>query len=107
MLKKSILPLLVLTGCMNWNNLPDAWTNYNSDALWDADLVAVDSGLYVNLPASKQVAFVNPDGDWSLVDLRGGQPTRIVGAPDGKSLLVFAQIPVCDSTERGIKTVED
>ena len=38
------------------------------------------------------------------MDLLGGQPTRIVGAPDGNSLLVFAQVPVCDS-KGGIKTV--
>jgi DNA-binding beta-propeller fold protein YncE len=106
-MKKSILPLLVLGGCMSWDNLPNQWNNTQSDALWDADLVAVDGGIYVNLPASKQVAHVKPDGEWSLVDLMGGQPTRIVGAPDGKSLLVFAEVPVCDSTERGIKTVED
>jgi len=108
MLKKSILPLLVLgSGCLSWDNLPYDYSRHMNDALWDANVIPTSDGVYVHLPHAKQVALVQPDGEWSLVDLLGGEPTRIVGAPDGESLLVFAEVPVCDSDEPGIKTVED
>ena len=109
MFRKTILPIMLLStaGCLDWDNLPDLGYQYRDSALWDSDVVAVDNGIYVHLPSSKQIAHVKPDGEWAIVDLLGGQPTRLVGAPDGKSLLVFAEVPVCDSEEKGIVTVED
>ena len=56
MLRKSILPLLLLgtSGCLDWNDIPNTGSNNLSSALWDANVVAVDDGIYVSLPASKR-----------------------------------------------------
>ena len=51
MFRKTILPIMLLSsaGCLDWDNLPDNGYRNLDAPLWDSEVVAVDSGIYVHL----------------------------------------------------------
>jgi DNA-binding beta-propeller fold protein YncE len=101
------LGLTTLSGCNPWGNLPVNDYNHIDQGLWDHDVIATGSGMYVRLPAAGELVWVTPDGTSTTVDLNGAETTRIVAAPDGETLLVFGSYPTCDTEDSDVETIED
>ena len=88
-----LLPLLV--GC-GWNHLPGNGTTQLDGPLWDPyRTVATTGGLYVPLPHTGQIAWVEADGDASLVDVRPAVLGDLVVAPDPTAAIAFLQRVGC------------
>jgi hypothetical protein len=98
--------LLSLIACDPWA-LPDNGTGYLAEATWDTNVVPTRDGVYVHLPAANALALVKPDGTFATVDLDGAEPTRLVAAPDGTTVLAFAQWPICEDDDPRIVNVSD
>jgi hypothetical protein len=98
--------LLSLIACDPWA-LPDNGTGYLAEATWDTNVVPTKDGVYVHLPAANALALVKPDGTFAAVDLDGAEPTRLVAAPDGTTVLAFAQWPICEDDDPRIVNVSD
>jgi hypothetical protein len=98
------------TGC-GWNHLPHQATAWLDAPLWDArGVVATESGLYVPLPHTGHLAFVQESGDAELVDLRPASLARLTVTPDGSSAVAFLERFVChpeDTPPRQIRAPED
>ena len=86
---RSIIILGMLTACSQSGSV------YNSDMLWDSDVVTATDGLYISLPQSDSLLHVKDDGSWAGVDLDGANPARMIPSPDGSSVLVFADWEEC------------
>ena len=74
---------------------------------WSPDLVAINDGLYIQLPEAGALARVTDDGKYSRVDLAGATPIRMVGTPDSEQVLVFARWPTCEDPSEDIVLVEN
>lgn len=96
--------LLSLLAC-GWN-LPQVGTTSLDDDPWDPAVVSAKDGVYVRLPLAGDLVRVTRDG-YAAVDLDGASPDRMVLAPDGETLLVFASWPICDDDDPKIVYVED
>ncbi|MCB9741759.1 MAG: hypothetical protein H6741_02530 [Alphaproteobacteria bacterium] len=90
-----------------WEELPTQSNVVDALPLWSPDVIALSDGLYVQLPQARSVARVTPDGQWSTIDLQGSVPSQLIAAPDGETLLAFAEYPRCESDDPEIETVED
>ena len=101
------LILLLTLGACGFENLPDQ-SDHNVDLpLWDPDVIALNDAVYVLLPQSGELARVHPTEGWSVVDLNGLTPSRLVAAPDREGVIVFGSYPRCTETDPKIQTVED
>ncbi|MEN9784964.1 MAG: hypothetical protein RLZZ299_228 [Pseudomonadota bacterium] len=99
--------LLALLGCsLDWN-LPGGPSATLALPAWDRAVVPASDGVYVRLPAGGALVRVAPDGAVDRVDLRGAAPDRVVAAPDGDTLLVFASWSVCEDPDPDVRTLED
>lgn len=101
------LALVLLTACNPWASLPSNGYSSLDEPTWDPLVAAAADGIYVRLPHAGELVRVKADGSWERVDLLGADPERLVVSPDGETLLVFGSWPVCDTSERRIRTVED
>jgi len=82
------LPLL-LAAC-GWNHLPSGGTTSLERPLWDPNgAVATVGGLYVPMPHSGQVAWVETNGDSALVDVRPAVLGNLVVAPNPAQAVAF------------------
>jgi len=98
-----MLPLLLL-GC-GWD-LPEGGDR-SVGTLWDAAVVPAADGVYVRLPDAGKLLRTTDAGTWSEVDLDGAAPDRLLAAPDGSGLFVFASWPVCSDDDPEIRYVDD
>ncbi len=100
------LPLLV-SACDPWGNIGGSASYWLEGPAWSPDVVAAIDGLYVQLPESGQLVRVTDDGGYTVVDLDGATPVRVVPTPDGEQVLVFARWPVCADEDPKIELVTD
>jgi hypothetical protein len=104
-----ITPLLALLA-LACNPFDDPRTDgytYLEEDLWDSDVVATTDGVYVRLPTAGKLVRISDDGTFKEVDLNGASPTRLVGAPDQGSVMVFASWQTCDDPDPKIENVSD
>lgn len=94
------LTALVLTGCGTSGS-------FYTDGLWDTDVVSTADGTYVRLPHAGSLLRVQANGQYSVVDLNGAAPTRLVATPDQDRLLVFSRWPECKDTDPQITNIND
>jgi hypothetical protein len=97
------MTLLALLACTT-GDTAESWL---PAATWDTAVIPAADGVYVRLPHAQALARVTPDGKVSTVDLGGANPDRILPAPDGQALLVFASWPVCDDDGEDVVLVTD
>lgn len=103
--------LLAALGC-GWNHLPNGFTLFDEQPLWDpSEAVPTEDGLYVPLPAAGKLALIT-DGsppEASLVDLGAGRLDRIEAAPDGRSVVAFVKRFGCvgDDLPARVDTVDE
>jgi hypothetical protein len=97
------MTLLALLACTT-GDTADSWL---PTATWDTTVVPAADGVYVRLTHAQALARVTADGTVTTVDLGGASPDRIIPAPDGQSLLVFASWPTCDDDDEEIRLVSD
>ncbi|MCK6525593.1 hypothetical protein L6R49_29675 [Myxococcota bacterium] len=101
------MTLLLALGACGFERLPDQ-SDHSVDApRWDKAVVALNDAVYVMLPQSGGLARVHPTEGWSIVDLNGLTPSRLVATPDREGVIVFGSYPVCTEIDPKIKTVED
>ncbi len=91
--------LLLLSAC-NVNNP-------GLDALWNPEPVAANDGLYFTLPHAGALVRVQQDGSYVEVDLNGALAKTVELAPDGETLVVFAQTTSCEDGDERDVTQED
>lgn len=101
------LTLLLALGACGFDQLPSQSDHGVDLPRWDPDVIALNDAVYVNLPLSGELARVHPTEGWSLVDLDGLTPSRLVATPDREGVIVFGSYPTCTETDPKIKTVED
>jgi len=87
--------LLLLSAC--------TLSNPGLDTLWNPEPVAASDGLYFTLPHAGALVRVLQDGSYVEVDLNGAMAKTVELAPDGETLVVFAQTTSCkDGDERDV-----
>jgi len=109
-MKRALTACVALLGvtaaCNPWDSMPLEGETWLGEALWDPEVVSTGDGVYVRLPRAGDLLRVAPDGSAEGVDLGNTQPTRMVLAPDGETLLVFSTGWTCDTEDEDIETVE-
>ncbi len=99
---RTIVLTAALAGC-GWNHLPGGSSARFDGPLWDPlGVVAVTDGLYVPLPHTGQVAYIEVNGDITLMPLRPAVVTSLVAAPDrerGVAFLTSYPCPDSDPTD--------
>lgn len=82
-------------------------TFYTDEGLWDPEVVSTTAGTYVNQPHAGQLLRVQDNGNYSVIDLDGATPTRMVATPDSEKLLVFSRWQECKDDDDKIVYVSD
>ena len=100
------VPLLA-GGCDPFGAMDGRSSYWLEGPAWSPDVVAAIDGLYVQLPEAGQLVRVTDDGGYTMVDLDGATPVRVVPTPDGEQVLVFARWPICADPDPKIKLVSD
>jgi hypothetical protein len=107
MLRRALFALpLFAAACAPYARPADFYTDADTP-LWDSHVVPVGDALYARLPAAERLVRIQPDGTLSTVDLKGAQPTRLLAAPDGESLMVFARWQSCEDGNSDIEAPQD
>lgn len=95
---------LGLTACNPW---PQSQTLYLDEALWDAETVTLDDGVYAMLPRAGQLVRVGTDNTWQEVSLDGARPISIRPDANHERLMAHVQWPVCHDPAPNIVLVEE
>lgn len=81
--------LLMMAGCWSGNF-------YEDGGLWDPEPIAASDGLYFTLPSAGALVQVKPDGTTTQVELDGARALHGELAPDGETVVLFAQTTACE-----------
>ena len=95
----TLLTMLMVTGCSSGS--------FGSTELWDPDVVSTTDGTYVRLTHAEKLIRVQDSGNYTVIDLDGATPTRLIATPDQEQLLVFSRWPACKDDDPKITTPED
>ena len=105
------LALASVAGC-GWNHLPHQDDLHLDAPLWDPQgVVATTDGLYVPLPHTGHLAWVQTDGSSALIDgLRPASLGRLVATPDQERAVAFLERYFCrpeDELGHPVRTPDD
>ncbi|MFT4977932.1 MAG: hypothetical protein ACI8S6_003839, partial [Myxococcota bacterium] len=95
------LALLAAAGCGTSNSF------YVYGGLWDPEVVSTTAGTYVQLPHAGLLARIQDNGEYSIIDLDGAAPSRLIATPDQERLLVFSRWPECKDDDPKIVLKSD
>ena len=102
------LTALSLLGACGWSHLPDNDYQWIPEPLWDASTpIASADGVYISLPRSGGIALVQPNGQFSQIDIGAGAISKLSLAPDQSTLMGFIERVSCkEDDERKLKKMK-